>query len=317
MKSNNKGDLKMMKRQPGRSMTGAACLAAVLILAGCAARTTAPSGEAAAARVSEKAAAPVAGGVVLEYKMPAGRVLRYQDESEVREVADVMGMTNESRAVTTAQLSFQANGRKDGNHLLGVTIEDWSTSIASSQGDMSLDMGPVKGKSFDMVLSPFGSEVDVSGAEAITYESVTGQRNVASAFNIFFSDLPGQPVKIGDTWPSSFVIEEKGGPMSMRVDAQGVNTLDGFEIVDGMECARISAAYTGTISGTGTQQGADLAISGTLKGTDIWHFAVKEGIYVGSAGDMINDITIAVSGAQTMTLPVTQTRKTAVKLIGR
>ncbi|OGD17425.1 MAG: hypothetical protein A2V76_08065 [Candidatus Aminicenantes bacterium RBG_16_63_14] len=300
-------------------MASTAYLVSLVLLAGCAARSTAPVGEEAAPLAAEKAGAPAArpAGIVLEYKMPAGRVLRYQDATEVREVTDVMGMTNESHSTLASSISFQAKGQKDQNHLIGVTIDDMSLTVTGPQGDLSPEMTPVKGRGFDMVLSPLGAEVDVSGAEAITYQFATGPRSVAPGFKVFFPDLPGKPVQIGDTWPSSFVIEDKSGATNMRVDAQSVNTLEGFETIDGMECARIASKNTGTISGTGNQQGLDLLFAGTLKGTDVWYFAVKEGIYVKSTSETVNEISITVSGPQTMTIPATQTRKSEVKLAGR
>jgi hypothetical protein len=256
-------------------------------------------------------------GTVLKYKMPAGQVLRYLEKQESREVGEVMGQTLESVSVDTNAYSFRAKGRKEQNYLLGVTIDDKTMSIISVQGDMSPDLTAVKGKSFDMVLSPLGAEVDVSGAEAITYQMVTGTRSVASGFKIFFPDLPARPVKIGDSWPSSFSIEEKAGAMTIRFEGQSVNTLEGFEAVDGMACARIAAKLTGSISGSGSQQGADVLFSGTLKGTDVWHFAPKEGLFVRSTSDSVTEMTVSVTGAQTMTIPTTQTRKGEVKLTGR
>jgi len=291
----------------------AAGTAAILILAGCASRTPKPS-------VPEAPAVPAKtppAGIILEYKMPAGQILRYQDHSETLEASDVMGQSIESKINSTSICSFQAKGRKEQNHLLGVTIDDMSLTINSPRGDLSPDMSPVKGKSFDMVLSPIGTEVDVSGAESITYQFVTGPRNVAAGFKTFFPDLPGKPVKVGDSWPSSFAIDEKSGATNMHIEFQAVNTLEGFENVDGMECARVSSKVTGTVSGTGSQQGADLLFKGTLKGGDIWHFAPKEGLFVKSTSEVVSEMTISVSGPQTMTIPTTQTRKSEVKLAGR
>ena len=293
-------------------MVWAAGIAAALALAGCAAKTPPPR-VVKAPVVSETRPA----GLVLEYKMAAGQVLRYQDNSETREVTDVMGQTIESHTTSTGTYSFQAKGRKEQNHLLGVTIEDMAMTITSIQGDLSPDLKTVKGKTFDMVLSSFGIEVDVAGAESITYEMATGTRNVAAGFKIFFPDLPGKPIKVGDSWPSSFVIDEKSGVTNIRVEVQSVNTLEGFETIDGMECGRVASKHTGNISGTGSQQGLDLLFGGTLKGTDVWYFAPKEGIYVKSTGETVNEMTISVSGAQAMTIPVTQTRKSEVKLAGR
>jgi hypothetical protein len=199
----------------------------------------------------------------------------------------------------TSTFTFKAKGLKDKNFLLGVTIDDVTATVTSSaQGDMSPDMSTVKGKTFDMVLSPLGSEVDVSGAEAITYSMGPETRNLSSGFKMFFPDLPGKPVKIGDTWPSTAGIDEKTGTMNIRIDFQNVNTLEGFETIDGMNCARISAQVTGTISGTGNQGGADLTFSGTVKGKDVWYFAVKEGLFVKTASESTTEMSIDVPAGE-------------------
>jgi hypothetical protein len=182
---------------------------------------------------------------------------------------------------------------------------------------MSPDLKPVVGKSLDMVLSPLGAEVDVTGAEAITYELAGNPRSAATFLKVFFPDLPANPVKVGDSWPSSYVIEEKSGPTSVRMEFQSLNTLEGWETVDGMECARITAKVTGTISGTGKQQGFDTSTDGTAKGKDVWYFAVKEGIYVKATSELAAEMTTSLTGAQSMTIPSTQTRTGEVKLVGR
>ena len=293
----------------------AAAVAVILVLAGGAVQATPTAPEAPATSLAP-APAPAA-TVVLEYKMPAGRALTYQSKSEEAQVMEVQGQSMDTQTTNTSTFTFKAKGPKDKNFLLGVTIDDIVSTMASSaQGDMSPDMSTVKGKSFDMVLSPLGSEVDVSGAEAITYAMATETRNLSSGFKMFFPDLPGKPVKVGDTWPSSAGNEEKTGSMSIRMDYQNVNTLEGFETVEGMECARISSQVTGTITGTGNQMGADLTFSGTSTGKDVWHFAVKEGIFVKVMSESTAAMSIDVPAAG-MTIPTTQTTKSEVKLAGK
>jgi hypothetical protein len=261
-------------------------------------------------------AASAPASAVLEYKMPAGKALTYQGSSEDAQVMEVNGQTMDTHTTNKSTFTFKAKGRKDKNLLLGVTIDDISTSMTGTRGDMSPDMTSIKGKSFDMVLSPLGSEVDVSGAEAITYAIATETRNLASGFKAFFPDLPGKAVKIGDTWPSSDAIEEKTGSMTIQIQLQNVHTLEGFETVDGMECARVSTQVTGTISGSGSQMGQDMTFSGTSKGKNVWHFAVKEGIYVQAASELTTEMSVDVSSAG-LTIPVTQTTKSEVKLTGK
>jgi hypothetical protein len=255
--------------------------------------------------------------VVLEYKMPAGRALTYLGKTEEAQIMEVQGQAMDTQTGGSSTFTFKAKGPKDKNLLLGVTVDDIVVTVANSaQGDMSPNMDSVKGKSFDMVLSPLGAEVDVTGAEAITYEMGPETRNLASGFKVFFPDLPGKPVKIGDTWPSTDAFEEKTGSMTLRIDLQNANTLEGFETVDGMECARVATQVTGTITGTGNQMGMDLTFSGTTKGKTIWHFAVKEGLFVKMTSESTSEMSIDVSAAG-MTIPMTQTAKSEVKLTAK
>jgi hypothetical protein len=157
--------------------------------------------------------------------------------------------------------------------------------------------------------------VDVSAAEAITYESPAGPRSIATGFKLFFPDLPGKPLRVGDSWPSGGGTTEKTGGIEIKLEFQNVNTFEGLETVDGRECARIRSEVTGSISGSGNQQGMDMVFSGTGKGTDLWYFAVKEGVYVKSTSDMKMDISITLSQLG-QTLPTTQTRKGETKLVG-
>jgi len=293
----------------------ASSLAAALLLAGCAARTEPPAVGGTPVAAAKAPAAPPA-GIVLEYKMPEGRILSYQSSGEAVEATEAMGQSMESHTSSRDAFSLKAKGRKEGNLLMGVTIEDMAITITGPQGDMSPDMTSVRGRTFDMVLSPLGAEVDVAGAEAITYEMATGTRNIATGFKLFFPDLPAKSLKVGDTWPSSGGTDEKAGGLNLRLDFQNANTLEGFETVDGMECARVRSQVTATISGSGNQQGMDMAFSGTGKGTDLWYFAVKEGIYVKSSADMTMDMSITIS-AMGQTIPVKQTRKGEVRLVGK
>ncbi|MBE0711847.1 MAG: hypothetical protein IH583_05635 [Candidatus Aminicenantes bacterium] len=293
----------------------AAAVAVILVLAGGAVQATPTAPEAPATSLAS--ASTPAATVVLEYKMPAGRALTYQSKSEEAQVMEVQGQSMDTQTTNTGTFTFKAKGLKDKNFLLGVTIDDIVTTMTSNaQGDMSPNMGAVKGKSFDMVLSPLGSEVDVSGAEAITYDLAGDSHNLSSGFKMFFPDMPGKPVKVGDTWPSSAGTEDKSSSMNIRIDFQYVNTLEGLETVEGMECARISSQVTGTITGTGNQMGTDLTFSGTSKGKDVWYFAVKEGIFVRTMSESTTEMSIDVPAAGA-TIPMTQTTKAEVKLAGK
>ncbi|HOW84570.1 MAG TPA: hypothetical protein P5119_04360 [Candidatus Aminicenantes bacterium] len=288
----------MKKNAFARRSALAAAAGVVLVLAGCAVKTE-PARN------------------ILEYRMPAGRVLTYEAKAEQSQVMDIMGQSNDTRTSSTSVFTVKSKSLKDKNFLLGVTIDSTAVTVANSlQGDMSPDMSAVKGKSFDMVLSPLGSEVDVAGAEAITYTISGETHTMASGFKTFFPDVSGKPALVGETWPSSATVEETAGPIKIKVEVQNVNTLEGFETVEGMNCARIATQVTGTLTGSGSQMGMDLSFTGVIKGRDVWYFAVKEGIYVQATSETTTQMSIDVPAAG-MTIPATQTSKSETRLTGR
>jgi hypothetical protein len=293
------------------SFSMAAGIAIVLAAVGCASTT-------AAGRVGEESVAPAPpAGIVLAYKMPAGRVLRYSQTDEVKETSDRMGQILEGAMIGSGTDTFRPKGLKGGHFLLEVTIEDMAMTSNGPQGESKLDTASVVGKRFEMILSSSGAEIDVSGAEPIKFTTPRGTRSVASAYKTFFPDLPLKPVKAGDAWPTDYAVEDTSGPLAFRADYHRVNTLEGFETVAGMECARIVTAITGRVSGGGNAQGTEIQITGEIKGSAVWHFAPKEGLYVGSTSEIVNDMIVTVKRGQTMTMPTTQKQKTTVTLAGR
>lgn len=264
------------------------------LLAGCAAKTANPWGD------------PKT-GLILQYRMTENQVLKYQTSGEQTQSMEIMGQSIDTQSSTESGFSVKSKGLQEGNLLLGVTIDSMGINISSPQGELSPDMSSVLGKSFNMILSPLGKELDVSGAEAIEYDmGVAGKRSIGSSFQAAFPDLAGKPVKIGDTWTSTDIITEKTAELEIQISLESVNTLEGFETVDGLECVKVTADVTGTVVGQGEQMGMQLAIEGEVQGEGTWYFAYKEGIFVMDTTSIFTDATISTSGAQAMNIPMQQ-----------
>lgn len=251
------------------------------------------------------------GTVTLAYKFAPDITLSYKQSSTQTQDLDMMGQTMSTVSTSSMDLTLKGKGPKDGNLLVGVTIDAMATNTQSPQGDITPDLSTVIGKSFDLVLSPLGKEVDVSGAAAFTVDmGQAGRRDLSSNFQGFFPDLPDHAVKVGDTWPSEDNIVQKSDAGDIHISFKNENTLDGFETIDGRECARVKAAIKGTISGALNQGGNSLALDAKLEGNSTWYFAVKEGVFVKSdmkatMGGVISiesmSMTIGFSGEQRST----------------
>jgi len=255
-------------------------------------------------------------GLILQYQMPENQVLKYQMVVEQTQNIEVMGQSVDTESDMISAFLVKSKGLKENNYQLGVTIDSISLNITSPQGDLSPDMSAVIGKSFDMTLSPLGKELDLSGAESIKYDlGPAGKRSVKSNFQALFPDLAGRPVKIGDTWTSKDTITEQSGNVEIHINLENVNTLEGFETVNGLECAKITATVTGILEGIGEQMGMDLTFDGEIEGTDTWYFAYKEGIFVKMITKAFTEGTIIASGPQDMTIPMKQEIKMEIELI--
>ncbi|UCE42851.1 MAG: hypothetical protein JSV17_07855 [Candidatus Aminicenantes bacterium] len=275
---------------------------AICMLAGCAAKT-----------------APVYGdpqtGVILQYRMPEGQVLKYDSWGETHQVSDVMGQTIETDISSTSVFTVKSNGQEENNHQLTITIDGMSLKIQSTQAELEPDMSTVIGKSFDMVFSSLGKEVELIGADSIEYDlGPEGTRNISSGFQDVFPNLADRPVKVGDSWPDESTITEESDRGETIIHFTGTNTLVGFETIEGVECAKITAEGTGTIESKGEQQGVELVTTGEIKGTATWYFAYKEGIFIKQINEGTVEGTVDVP-SQGVQIPFTREASAEIKLV--
>jgi hypothetical protein len=255
-------------------------------------------------------------GLILQYRMAKDQIQKYQLTINQTQDAEVMGQQMKTENKIKIAFIVKSKGLKEKNQQFGITIDSMSININGPQGEVTPDMSTVDGKSFDMTISGLGKEMDFSGAESIQYDlGQAGKRDLASNFQAIFPDLAGKPVKIGDTWKSQDAITEKVGDGEIKISLESLNTMAGFETVDGLECAKITAKITGTLEGGGKQMGADLAFTGKIEGTETWHFAYKEGFFVNQVANILTKGTVSVSGPQEISIPMVQNMRVETKLI--
>ena len=287
----------MQRYTSGAWLIFAVALLAIALLAGCAGKKPMPE------------------AAFWEYKMPEGKALEYGKSEDVKQTMEIMGQAMEMSFTKSMAFSMMPKGREKNIYQIDVTINSMEAAATTPQGDFDADMEPTIGKSFEMSLSYLGKEVDVSGAQEIKYSlGPEGERSIMADFAAFLPDLPGRPVDIGDTWTSQDTIPVSEGSAELLIVSESLNTLEGFETIKGMECARVSAAVTGSISGEGEQMGAALTFSGTMEGNEIWYFAHKEGIFVKSSGNIFTTASVEVGGPQQMTIPLTMDMTTETEL---
>lgn len=281
-----------------RTLKILAFVLAVAGIAGAAADTAAPQG-----------------AVTLAYKFAPGTTLVYKETGTQTQDLDMMGQTMSTVSSSSMDLTLKGKAPKDGNLIIGVTIDGMTLNVQSPQGDVTPDLSAILGKSFDLVLSPLGKEIDVSGAAVFQVDmGQSGRRDLTSNFQAFFPDLPDHPVKIGDKWPSEDAILQKSDQGEIHLNFKNDNTLDGFETIDGRECARIKVIVKGTMTGALNQGGVALTLDAKLEGTQTWYFDAKAGAYVKSEMKATMGGVIAIE-SMNMTIGFSGEQKAAIGLV--
>ena len=254
--------------------------------------------------------------VSLAYMFTEGRALTYQVTGTQTQNLDVMGQTVSTVSNSAIEFTLQTKGLKEGQYQLGVTVNSFKIEAQSPQGDMTADASSVVGKSFDMILSRLGKEIDISGASDIKYTvGSVGTRDLGSSFQALFPDLPEKSVKIGESWPNEDTVIQKSDAGDIRINLSSVNNLEAVETIDGFECVRIKGPVTGKMTGNLEQQGMALVFDAKIDGTQTWYFAVKEGILVKTETKSTFSGVISAGEPANITIPITGDMKSETRLI--
>jgi hypothetical protein len=253
--------------------------------------------------------------LVLEYHGIGGRVLRYLMINRFAQTLDIRGKKIEVNGEETREFSLRS-GASGGDDLeFEVTIDAMEAKMTGLQDEPARELSTAIGKSFNMTISPLGEELELSGADTRMYALGPGEeRSIKSQFEAFFPDLPGSPVNLKDSWTTETTVTEEAGGGELTIALTIENRLVGFETLDGFECVKIEAPFTGTLDGESQEEGVPVMTKAKIKGTGFWYFAYKEGIYVRDTSEGVAEGTVTVMGPKKMSIPLKRDFKTEVWL---
>ncbi len=129
--------------------------------------------------------------------------------------------------------------------------------------------------------------------------------------------LPSNEIKIGDKWHNTSVDStqmSENSPVSTNSTTEIDYTFVGKESKDGVEYLRLNYSGTIAISGKGNMRGMDLFMEGTGKSEGFAYYNPQVSLIVYSEGTTEMDMSIAISGQQNMTMPMTQVMKNIMKI---
>jgi len=246
-----------------------------------------------------------AGAVKIAYNYPADKAIRYLGTNVMTQIMDIQGQSMQVDVNSAFGCFVKSAGKQDNNLMIEIKVDTLGQTTNSPMGGSGGTIQDIKGKTFNIVISPEGKMVDISGASALVYTlEGSGESNMSQTFSDFFPVLPSKAVATGDTWNSTDSLTTKSPSMTMTTIDNSIHKLEGFETVNGIECAKISSQHSGKISMKVQNQGNDLFIKGPYTGTSEFLFAVKEGYFIKMTSATKVNGNLEMTSPQAMTFPI-------------
>jgi hypothetical protein len=229
----------------------------------------------------KSATAPVSGGVKLEYIYQGNKTFKYHNETKVVQTMDVNGQSMLVNISIFMGCEVKSAVKQGENLKLEIKIDSLAQNIESPQGSAGGPVSDVKGKSFNLVISPAGKSIDLSEASKVVYNvEGSGESNFAETFLSYFPMLPAGIVKPGDTWVLNDTLDSKSPTSTTWMPVESKYKFEGIENIDGTDCAKISVVLSGTRKLTTQSQGMNIGTNGPFTGTRIILIALKDGYLV-------------------------------------
>jgi hypothetical protein len=220
-------------------------------------------------------------GLKLEYKYPADKYVKYFTDTKIVQDMDVNGQSMLVNVSVSLGCEVKSAGKQGENLNLEIKIDTMAQNVESPQGSTGGPISEVKGKVFNMIISPSGKILDLSGASKVVYTvEGSGEANMNQSFISYFPALPGKSVQPGDTWTTNDTIDSKSQTSSIWMPVETTYKFEGIEKVNGSDCAKITATLTGTRKMTTQSQGMEIHAGGPFTGNLTLLFAINEGYFI-------------------------------------
>jgi len=252
----------------------------------------------------------------LRYKMKKGTTLNYTMESTMESLQEVMGSEIESTTQSKAKIKITSEGQnKDGNLIFIVVYESMVIELLSSMMDSTFeDPEGLLGKRVRKTITPSGDQIESVELDSMKLGMLV-QGGGLSSSREFLPNLPEGELKIGQTVSQTDVdsLNTFGGTTVSKSEIEF--TLIGNETKLGYDCLKIAVKGTVNLEGDGSMQGMKFFIEGDGDFQSTLYFAQKEGLLVAAEKQTDIEMTAAVTGQMSMTIPITQSVKSIITLV--
>jgi len=254
--------------------------------------------------------------LTLAYRVPTDRSLRYRTTFEQTHGMELRGQVRSFVFSKALAFSMRSEGSGGDTENLTITVESLEVKLDTPRGLTQKRVPEVEGKSFGMVVSPLGEELSFSGTGAVLYDlPPAGTQNVQIEFEAFFPDLAGRPLSVGDQWETENRITDTAFNSGKKIRLQTVHTLEGFETIDGMDCAKITSVIRGALDESSERITRAPEMSASFEGFAVAYLAYEKGFLVRTTTTLRGSGVAATGGGTGPPRGMRQEMKTITRLL--
>jgi hypothetical protein len=256
-----------------------------------------------------------------EFKTPL-KVSKGQEFSYQSDVIMVMTMNQAGMEMKINNTTTATNKYKVENVLSSGNIELlWSTWDVTNHANM---MGKDTTMKINGKVSPtYKSNIDKYG-NIVSKQIVdsTSASELGSQFggesklvnSGIFCEFPQKNLQVGEKWNKTLSDTVSNMGMKLALTIKTEYTLGASEVIEGKPIQKITFKSDIEIGGKGNMQGMDMYIEGTGVSNGVINIDPVSKVVNTSKSDIEMDMNMAISGAQSMTIPITQKMTVTNKL---
>ena len=251
---------------------------------------------------------------LLKYKMEKGSILKYEVVSNMEQNIE-MGSEQISTTESKQVVQITSEGMNDAGNLVYIMkITSMNMHIQNPMMDSTLvDLPGVIGKRIRKEIVPSGDQVQSTEIDTFELEGLLAQNFRPNSE--FLPNLPTAEIAEATklTVDDVDTNETMGGSIVAKSSIE--YTLQGKEAFHGHNCIKLSIDGIVDVEGTGKTQGMKFFVEGDGTVTGTLFFAPDEGLLVLAESESIMEMTLAVTGQENMTIPITQITDSKITLL--
>lgn len=250
----------------------------------------------------------------LTYKFEKGKSYSYKTDMNLESVNEING--NEMKVTFNGYFTgvyTVESVAPNGDISCLYTLTDMKMHTVGMGADTTITLPAEARDTTRIFYAGNGKLISSDPLDTAASKKKTGMFSNLSNSKLF--ELPKTPVAIGETWTDSRTDTTDMGSGQMITITKTDYTLVGKEEVNGHQCLRFDYKGSSETTGKMTQMGMEMFLEGTGEPHGSAWFDTELGLVIKVQSVMSNEMTMAMTGQNQMTMPMTQNVTTTQTLV--